>query len=34
VLPIQYFCIIDTTMTHMAMLGEGSIEKLVIKIRK
>jgi YhcH/YjgK/YiaL family protein len=34
VLPIQYFCIIDTTMTHMAMLGEGIIEKLVIKIRK
>jgi YhcH/YjgK/YiaL family protein len=34
VLPIQYFCIIDTTMTHMAMLGDGSIEKLVIKIRK
>ena len=34
VLPIQYFCIIDTTMTHMAMLGEGCIEKLVIKIRK
>lgn len=30
----NYFCIIDTTMAHMAMLGEGSIEKLVVKIRK
>jgi biofilm protein TabA len=29
-----YFCIIDTTMCHMAMLGEGRLEKLVFKIRK
>jgi biofilm protein TabA len=29
-----YFAIIDTTMAHMAMLGEGKIEKLVVKIRK
>ena len=28
-----YFCIIDTTICHMAMLGEGNIEKLVFKIR-
>lgn len=28
-----YFAIIDTTMAHMAMLGEGKIEKLVVKIR-
>ena len=28
-----YFCIIDTTMCHMAMLGEGNIEKLIFKIR-
>lgn len=28
-----YFAIIDTTMSHMAMLGEGSMAKLVFKIR-
>ncbi len=28
-----YFAIIDTTMAHMAMLGEGSLAKLVFKIR-
>lgn len=34
VLPKGYACIIDTTMCHMAMLGEGKLEKLVFKIRK
>jgi biofilm protein TabA len=34
VIPVGYCCIIDTTMCHMAMLGEGSIEKLVVKFRK
>ncbi|MBL7789761.1 MAG: YhcH/YjgK/YiaL family protein [Chitinophagales bacterium] len=29
-----YFCIIDTTICHMANLGEGKLEKLVFKIRK
>ncbi len=29
-----YFAIIDPTIAHMAMLGEGAIEKLVMKIRK
>jgi YhcH/YjgK/YiaL family protein len=31
--PMNYFCIIDPTMAHMAMLGEGRIEKLVLKIK-
>jgi YhcH/YjgK/YiaL family protein len=34
VLPIGYFSIIDTEMCHMAMLGEGPLEKLVVKVRK
>jgi biofilm protein TabA len=29
-----YFAIIDPTIAHMAMLGEGSMAKLVFKIRK
>lgn len=29
-----YFAIIDTTIAHMAMLGEGSMAKLVFKVRK
>jgi YhcH/YjgK/YiaL family protein len=29
-----YFAIIDPTVAHMAMLGEGSMSKLVFKIRK
>lgn len=29
-----YFAIIDTTMAHMAMLGEGSMTKLIVKLRK
>jgi len=33
ILPLGYFCIIDTSMCHMAMLGEGKLEKLVMKIR-
>ena len=28
-----YACIIDTSMCHMAMLGEGSLEKLIFKIK-
>jgi YhcH/YjgK/YiaL family protein len=28
-----YFAIIDPTIAHMAMLGEGSMAKLVFKIR-
>lgn len=34
VIPKGYACVIDTTMCHMAMLGDGKIEKLVFKIRK
>jgi biofilm protein TabA len=34
VLPVGYFSIIDTEMCHMAMLGEGPLEKLVVKVRK
>ncbi len=34
VLPVGYFSIIDTEMCHMAMLGEGVLEKLVMKVRK
>lgn len=34
VLPKGYFCVIDTTICHMAMLGEGRLEKLVFKIKK
>ena len=34
VIPQGYACIIDTTMCHMAMLGEGPLEKLIIKFRK
>jgi biofilm protein TabA len=34
VLPMGYFCIIDTSMCHMAMLGEGKLEKLIVKFRK
>ncbi len=29
-----YFCIIDTTMAHMAIIGEGFLKKVVIKFRK
>ena len=34
VVPKGYFCVIDTSMCHMAMLGEGRLEKLIMKIRK
>lgn len=29
-----YFAIIDPTIAHMAMLGEGELVKLIVKIRK
>jgi YhcH/YjgK/YiaL family protein len=32
-IPMHYFCIIDPSIAHMAMLGHGSIEKLVFKVK-
>ena len=29
-----YFCIIDTTMAHMAIIGQGFLRKAVIKFKK
>ena len=31
--PPNYFCLIDPTLAHMAMTGEGAISKLVIKVK-